>query len=452
MPELPQTLLLVEDDRPQRQTLAGFLRKQGYQVLEAGSAAEAEDLVGSGDVDLLLTDLRLGGMDGVTLLERLRRRLPHLQALVFTAYGTIDDAVRAMRAGAYDFLQKPLDLERLQVLVEKALEKVELQRENRSLRELARAAGAFSELVGDSEALRRIKELALKLSATRATVLILGESGTGKEVLARTIHRHSSRRDRPFVVLNCAALPESLVEAELFGHEKGAFTGATGEKKGRFELADGGTLFLDEVGDIPLPVQVKLLGFLQSACFERVGGTSTIQVDVRLIAATHRDLREFMGQGRFREDLYYRINVVSVTMPPLREHREDIPLLVNHFLRKHRDLAPRPVESVAPEVLQRLSAYEFPGNVRELENMVERALALAEGSVLEADDFPLPGGRGGAAAPGDPGNLEQQVARLEIDLINAALRRHGGNKSAAARELGLSERAIRYKMKKYSLV
>jgi len=451
MADTDATILLVEDDDPQRKTLSGFLRKRGYTVLEAASAAQAEQAAAVHAVDLLLTDLRLGGPDGITLLETLKGRHPDLQALVLTAFGTVEDAVRAMRAGAYDFMAKPVDLDRLEALVEKALERVCLARENRSLREVVKSSDAFAELVGGSESMRQVKELAVKVAPSKASVLILGESGTGKEVLARAIHRSSERRGKPFMVINCAAMPETLVESELFGHQKGAFTGATADKQGRFELADGGTLFLDEIGDIPLPVQVKLLNVLQSGQFQRVGGTKTIAVDVRLITATHRDLEKRIQDGTFREDLFYRLNVVSVTMPPLRERPGDIPLLVEHFIRKHADLSATPIESVAPEVLEKLAAWNFPGNVRELENLIERAVVLAEGSQLNLDDFPPQIGQGAPPPPAGGEGLEEQVARLEISLIREALARNQGNKSAAARDLGLSERAIRYKMKKYSL-
>jgi two-component system NtrC family response regulator len=447
------TILLVEDDEPQRKTLSGFLRKRGYRVVEAASAGQAEQEAARHEVDLLLTDLRLGGPDGIALLQTLKDRHPDLQALVLTAFGTVEDAVRAMRAGAYDFMAKPVDLDRLEALVEKALERVRLARENRGLREVVKSSDAFSELVGESETMRQVKELAVKVAPSKASVLILGESGTGKEVLARAVHRSSERRGKPFLVINCAAMPETLVESELFGHEKGAFTGATSEKKGRFELADGGTLFLDEIGDVSLSVQVKLLNVLQSGRFERVGGTKTHQVDVRLITATHRDLGKKIQEGTFREDLYYRLNVVSVTIPPLRERSGDISLLVNHFIRKHADLSAVRTESVAPEVLERLSVWPFPGNVRELENLVERAVVLAEGPELKPDDFPPQLFQDAPAriADSEGSGLEEQVANLEISLIRDALQKNNGNKSAAARDLGLSERAIRYKMKKYSL-
>jgi two-component system NtrC family response regulator len=449
------TILVVEDDAPQRKTLAGFLRKKGHVVLEAGSASEAHERANEDDVDLLLTDLRLGGPDGIELLGSLKTRHPDLQALVLTAYGTVDDAVRAMKAGAYDFVAKPVDLARLETLVEKALERVQLARENRGLREVVKASGVLGDLVGESEAMRKVKELALKVASSRASVLILGESGTGKEVLARSIHRASPRKGKPFLTLNCAALPEGLIESELFGHEKGAFTGATFEKKGRFELAHGGTLLLDEIGDIPLHLQVKLLNVLQSGAFERVGGTRTRRVDVRVIAATHRDLERLIEKGEFRADLYYRLNVVSIAMPALRERSGDIPLLVESFLRKHADLASVPVLAVEQEVLDALTRAPFPGNVRELENWIERALVLAEGETLTREDFPSQLVEAVQSPPveSDAGRagLEEEVASLEITRIQEALQRSGGNKSAAAKELGLSERAIRYKIKKHGL-
>lgn len=447
------TLLVAEDDPAQRRMLAGFLRKAGYGVEEAGSAVEASERARDRGIDLLITDLRLGGPDGIALLEDLRRDHPDLQAIVVTAYGTVEDAVRSMRAGAYDFLAKPVDLARLEAVVAKALEKVGLARENRSLRQAVEVADAFADWVGDSPAIRQVKELAQKVAPSRASVLILGESGTGKEVVARAMHRLSGRRDGPFVTLNCAVLTETLVESELFGHERGAFTGASAQKKGRFELAKGGTLFLDEVGDIPPSVQVKLLNVLQTGRFERVGGTQPLETDARVIAATHRDLEARIATGQFRADLFYRLNVVTLRMPALRERASDLPALVTHFIRKHADLSPIGIGGVSGDALAALARHPFPGNVRELENLVERALVLAEGPILDAGDFPLAAGGAQAVGPGGEarGGLEEQVARLERDLILRALERHGGNQSAAARELGLGERAVRYKMQKLGL-
>jgi DNA-binding NtrC family response regulator len=335
---------------------------------------------------------------------------------------------------------------------------VSLGRENVGLRAAAEARGALQELVGTSPAMQRLKSLALKVAPSRAPVLILGESGTGKELLARGLHLASPRRHKPFVAVNCAALPEGLVESELFGHEKGAFTGAQAARPGRFELADGGTLFLDEIGDLPPPVQVALLRVLQAGSFERVGGSATRHVDVRIVAATHRDLEARIRQGLFREDLYYRLNVVALHLPALRERAEDIPLLCAHFVRKHADLNSARVDGLEPAALAALQAWSFPGNVRQLENWIERAVVLADGAQLGLDDFP-PELRGPSpvaspapsttAAPGQ--GLDAQVAALEQRLIRDALAAHAGNKSAAARALGLSERAIRYKVAKYGL-
>jgi len=448
------TLLLAEDDAPQRQALSGFLRKKGYTVVEVDSAEAAQAQAARHPIDLLLTDLRLGGPDGIELLERLRSSAPELQAIVLTAYGTVQDAVRAMRAGAYDFVSKPVDLDRLEALIEKSLERVDLARENRGLKEVVKGTSAFSMLIGESSAIQKVKELAIKVAPSKASVLILGESGTGKEVLARCIHLASPRKSKPFVTVNCAALPDSLIEAELFGHEKGAFTGAVAQKKGRFELADGGTIFLDEVGEIPLHVQVKLLNVLQSSTFERVGGTETLKTDVRVIAATNRDLEAKVAENRFREDLFYRINVITITMPPLRERSDDIALLVRYFLNKQADLSGKRIEGVVPEVMAMLKTYPFPGNVRELENWIERAVVLADGEQLVREDFPdqlASGAEKPAATAVDSGGLEEQVYELEVSLIKEALEKHNGNQSAAARELKTTERSIRYKMKKYGL-
>jgi len=451
--KIKATLLVVEDDAPQRMMLTGFLIKAGYRLIEADSAAAAILRAGEQSVDLVLSDLRLGGPDGVSLLLSLRKRQPDLQAILLTAYGTVEDAVRAMRAGAYDFISKPVDLNRLEVLIEKALEKAALSRENRSLMELLKGSDAFSSLIGESEAMRRIKQIAAKVALSKSSVLVLGESGTGKEVLARAIHMAGTRRNNPFITVNCAALPENLIESELFGHEKGAFTGADSRRKGRFEAADGGTLFLDEVGDIPLHVQVKLLNVLQSNRFERVGGSESIETDVRIIAATNRNLEQRIKEGQFREDLYYRLNVVPITMPTLRERPDDIPLLVSHFLDKYASWSESPVRSVSQEALASLSRYTFPGNVRELENWIERAIVLAEGDTLKLEDFPAV-----SEHPKDQekpsenrAGLDDEIAAFEKTRIQGALAASKGNQSAAARDLKISERNIRYKIKKYGL-
>ncbi len=452
-------ILVVEDDAPQRRTLAGFLKKKGYYAAEAENADAAAAIAKEMKIDLLLTDLRLGGKDGITLLKELKESNPQLQAVVMTAYGAVDDAVKAMKNGALDFLQKPLDLDLLEAILAKAAERSDLAKENAGLAQALANSEPFAAFVGDDPKILEIKKTAAKAAVSRATIMILGESGSGKEALARAIHSASNRRDKPFITVNCAAFNETLIESELFGHEKGAFTGADKIKKGRFELADGGTLFIDEVGDIPLPFQVKLLGAVQTGAFERVGGTETIKTDIRIIAATHRDLKERVRSGLFREDLYWRLNVVTIEIPPLRERPGDIPLLVERFVKKSSSLAGNRVKGITPEAARALAKRKFGGNVRELENMIERAVALCDGETLTEADFPeeedffdkqaFDAGRPRASEMSD--GLDDAVERLERKLIADALAQTGGNQSAAARLLRVTERAVRYKVKKYGL-
>lgn len=452
-------ILVVEDDAPQRRTLSGFLKKKGYYVVEAENADAAAARAKEIKTDLLLTDLRLGGKDGITLLKELKDANPQLQAIVMTAYGAIDDAVKAMKNGALDFLQKPLDLDLLEAIVAKAAERSDMAKENAGLAQALANAEPFAAFVGNDPKIMEIKKTAAKAAASRATIMILGESGSGKEALARAIHSASSRRGKPFITVNCAAFNETLIESELFGHEKGAFTGADKIKKGRFELADGGTLFIDEVGDIPLPFQVKLLGAVQAGSFERVGGTETIKTDIRIIAATHRDIKERVRAGLFREDLYWRLNVVTIEIPPLRERPGDIPLLVERFVRKSSSLAGNRVKGIDPEAATALNKRKFGGNVRELENMIERAVALCDGDRLTEADFPIEeylfdkpdGGAERSATSEKNAGLDEAVERLEKKLIAEALAETGGNQSAAARLLRTTERAIRYKVRKYGL-
>ncbi|MBN2528155.1 MAG: sigma-54-dependent Fis family transcriptional regulator [Deltaproteobacteria bacterium] len=457
MTEPRATILLTEDSTSQRDVLSGFLSRKKYRVLAAASAAEALALALETPVDLLLSDLRLGGPDGISLLEELRKSNPALQAIILSAYGTVEDATRAMKAGAYDFLAKPVELGRLEALVEKALEKVSLAREVGALTTMVKNSGAFEDVVGDSTALNQIISTASRAAASNASILILGESGTGKGVLARAIHMASPRKKRPFHTVNCAALPENLIEAELFGYEAGAFTGAASRKPGRFELANGGTLFLDEVGEIPLHIQVKLLNVLQSRSFERLGGTETISTDIRIIAATNQDAEAQVREGAFRQDLFFRLNVVTITLPPLRDRTDDIPLLASHFIEKHSNLLGVPVRGISADAIALLKGCPFPGNIRELENWIERAIVLAEGDSLTARDFPTQVSAHTSSSESDVialfenQGLEEQIALLETRLIRAALEKHHLNQSAAARALKISERAIRYKMKKYGI-
>ncbi|MHB1310741.1 MAG: sigma-54-dependent transcriptional regulator [Gemmatimonadaceae bacterium] len=443
-----RVILVVDDEAAQRTVLAGFLRKQGMEVLTAGSADEALPLAASRMLDLVLTDLRMPGKDGLTLLDGLRAINPGVPVIVMTAFGTIATAVDAMKRGAADYLTKPIDLEELEVLVARTLEHRALVSENEALRELVASRYRLSGLETANAQMAEAVNTAARAASSRATILIRGESGTGKEVLARAIHFASPRAKHALVPVNVAALPDSLIESELFGHEKGAFTGADHERRGRFELADGGTLFLDEIGDLPRSAQVKLLRVLQEQSFERIGGTRTIKVDVRVIAATNRDLAAMIQAGEFREDLYYRLNVVCVDLPPLRKRREDIPLLVDLFVRRFGPDASTPVEGVSREAMDLLVKHDYPGNVRELENLVHRAVVLSRGPILSTSDFPLHLGRLKAEDRAAPTGLLEQVAEFERALIVEALDEAHGVQTHAARALGISERHLRYKLKK----
>jgi DNA-binding NtrC family response regulator len=449
-------VLVVDDEEAQRTVLAGFLRKRGYQVTAVPGAEEALRVAREQSIDLVLTDVRMPGMSGVELLQAVLRLNPEIPVVVMTAFGTVASAVDAMKRGAADYLTKPVDLDELEVIVRRALERRALESENRELR---RALESRHRLQGLETANPRMAEAintAARAAASRATILIRGESGTGKELLARAIHYASPRARGPFVAINVAALPETLVESELFGHERGAFTGADREHRGRFELADGGTLLLDEVGDLPRQAQVKLLRALQEQTFERLGGTRSLQVDVRVIAATNRDLEVLIASGELREDLYYRLNVVTVELPPLRERREDIPMLVEHFLARFAGEGTSGRTQVSREALDVLVKYGYPGNVRELENIVHRAVVLARGPLITTAELPsrlagLPNERRAGASPVEAGSLVEQVADVERRLIAGALAQSDGVQTRAARRLGISERHLRYKLKKYGL-
>ncbi|MGH9657231.1 MAG: sigma-54-dependent transcriptional regulator, partial [Bryobacteraceae bacterium] len=416
-----------------------------YEVEKAGSAEEALRLVDR--ADLMLTDLRLPGMDGLELLERVRRQNAHATVVVMTAFGTIENAVQAMKSGATDFLLKPFSLDHLSTVVEKALEVRALRDENRQLREELGRRYEFANIVGRSAAMQEIFATVTRVAATRATVLLAGESGVGKDLIARAIHFHSPRRDRPFVKINCTAIPENLMESELFGYEKGAFTGAAQSKPGKFEQADTGTVFLDEIGDVPASVQVKLLRVLQEREFERLGSNKTRHIDVRVVAATNLDLRAALEQGTFREDLYYRLNVVPINIAPLRARREDIPFLAEHFVRKLGPDCGSRVESITDAGLRKLAEYPWPGNVRELQNVIERSLVLCSSTTLDAADIKLeaePRPRAGAANHFLPEGMT--LDGYEQEILREALRRAEGNKSQAARLLGLSRNALRYRL------
>jgi len=448
------TILVVDDEGTQREALAGVLQQWGHTVLTAGEAAGALEQLADRPVDLMLTDLRMPGRSGLELLQDCRDRRPDVAVVVVTAYGTVEGAVEAMKLGAADFVSKPLDLERLALVIERTLQMRRLVHENQELRRrLADTAGG-TRLLGSSAAMAEVLARAGRAADTDATVLIQGESGTGKELLARSIHDLSHRAAQPFVAVNCAALPESLLESELFGHLRGSFTGAESERRGRVLQANGGTLFLDEVGDLAGSVQVKLLRFLQEREITPVGGDHAVPVDVRVVAATHRDLRARIAAGAFREDLFFRLNVVELVLPPLRERREDIPELAAHFLARYARRYARPARSFSAEAMAVLMAHGYTGNVRELENVVEQTVVTTRGEVVRRDDLPLGllGDRtpGGGGAPGVPeGNLAATLAALEKRIVLDTLAACDGNQSEAARRLGLTESGLRYKLGKW---
>jgi len=438
-------ILIVEDEEKLRRVVELQLASAGFQVLKAGTAEEGLRLADR--ADLIVTDLRLPGMDGLEMIQRIRRLDAQIPVIVMTAFGTVENAVEAMKAGALDFLPKPFSMDHLMAVVSKSLEMRSLRDENRKLREELGHRYAFKNIIGRSDAMQEIFATIERVAPTQATVLIAGESGTGKDLIARAIHHHSPRRDRPFVKINCTTIPENLMESELFGYEKGAFTGAASPKPGKFEQADTGTVFLDEIGDVPPNVQVKLLRVLQEREFERLGSNKVRQIDVRVIAATNADLRAALEHGEFREDLYYRLNVVPIDMPPLRQRREDIPALAEHFLHRYAPELNPNVTAISDEAAGVLRAHHWPGNVRELENVIERSLVLSAGQRLEAADIKLDGDlrpqtqSAGSVLP-DGVSLQEH----EQQLIRAALAKANGNKSQAARMLGLTRNALRYRL------
>jgi len=446
------TILIVEDEARIRRLLELDLGEAGFHTLSAADAEKGLDLLRREQIDLVLTDLKLPGMGGLEFLQAAKRLNGALPVVVMTAYGTVETAVEAMKAGATDYVLKPFALAEMRLVVQKELDVRRLREENLTLREALGRRYDYPNIVARSSKMQEVLALAERVAATVSTVLIGGESGVGKDLIAHLIHQRSSRAAGPFVKINSTAIPENLLESELFGYEKGAFTGAAASKPGKFELADKGTLFLDEIGDIPQVTQVKLLRVLQEREFERLGGTRTIKVDVRLIAATNRDLRVALEEGTFREDLYYRLNVVPIDLPPLREHKEDIPDLVHLFLSRLAERSKKAQPGISPEALQKLVEFHWPGNVRELENIVERACALTTGAMIEPSDIhidrlPARDSLGEAALLPEGKTLDQ----WEDDLIREAYRRANGNKSEAARMLGLSRNALRYRLEKIGI-
>jgi DNA-binding NtrC family response regulator len=447
----PIRLLIVDDDEALRQTLARRFERLGLSVVAAGSGEEALTRAAQTRFDVALLDLHLPGMTGIDVLARLKERQPELEAIMLTAHGSMETAVDAMKKGAYDYLAKPFHLPDLEIHVQKAFEKVQLLRRERQWVGQLQYESSRYRLVGSSAGMRRVTRLIEKVAPTDATVLVRGPSGTGKELVARALHANSPRRDRPLVTINCAALQESLLESELFGHEKGAFTGAVQAKPGLVEVAEGGTLFIDEVAEMAPGLQAKLLRVLEDGHYRRVGGTQEAQADVRVIAATNRPLEDEIKTGRFREDLYYRLNVLTVDLPPLRERREDVPELVEHFLTS-RKIGPTRYQ-IEPEALEALARYDWPGNVRELANVIERAQILAEEHLITVDDLPdnLAEVKAPAAAGSPAGGDPRHLREVERRHVQAILQDTKGNKVQAARVLGISRRALYRLISKYHL-
>jgi len=448
-------ILLVDDDAPMRKTLANLLRREGYQTGEADSGEQARAALSRDVFDLVITDLHMEPVSGIDLLRSIKQSSPELEVIVVTAYGTVEAAVAAMKLRAFDFITKPFQADEILHRVRNALEKGRLQGEVRRLRTEARNAFGIAGIVGQSDALRQVLSVLPRVAQTDSTVLITGESGTGKELIARAIVATSRRAEGPFVSVSCAAFPEQLLESELFGHAKGAHSTAYNARKGLFEEAHGGTFFLDEIGEAPLPIQVKLLRVLEERSLRRLGENRVVPVDVRLVAATHQNLEESIKTGRFRADLFYRLNVVRLHLPPLRERAEDIPLLAAHFIDKYNQKHDRRVQGLSPQAQSLLMAYHWPGNVRELENTIQRALILAPGERLEAGDIPLELAGSAVPATAQAHKLLEQtrdsVRVIEKQNILDALALHRGNVTHTAKALGVSRATLQNKMKQYGL-
>jgi two-component system NtrC family response regulator len=448
-------ILIMDDEASERKRIAEHLARKGYDVLSVSTAQEGMDAIRRERFDLFLTDCTIPGVDALRASEEARKINPDMAVVIMTAFGTIETAVKAIKAGAYDYLPKPIDLDQLAVLIERISERRDLIRENTELKEMLIERYKFDEIVSTSHAMGEVLNLAGRVAASNATVLLRGESGTGKELIAKAIHFRSPRAGGPLIKVNCAALPETLLESELFGHEKGAFTGASTRRIGRFEAADHGTLFLDEIGELTPGMQVKLLRVLQEREFERLGGNQTIKVDVRVIAATNRDIEKAVNEGAFREDLYYRLNVVSVLIPPLRERKEDVPGLLDFFIKKYGAENKKNITGMSAETRDLLMRYNYPGNVRELENIVERAVVLAKKGVIISADLPLhvksASSEGVIAAQKLKGTLNETLDTIERGIILGALKESGGVQTRAAEKLGISERVLRYKLKKHAI-
>jgi DNA-binding NtrC family response regulator len=456
-------ILIVEDDRNTLSGLVEILEEEGYEVKGVDSGRKALRLLERDRFDILLTDLKMPEIDGMQLYEQTASTAPEMKTIVMTAYSSVKDAVEAMKRGVYEYLTKPLNLDELFVILNKAVDDQNLRRENEELKDRLQGSYRFESIIGKSLSMQQVFKTIMKVARSHATVLIRGESGTGKELVARAIHYNSPRADSPIVEISCAAFPETLLESELFGYEKGAFTGADSRKKGRFEIANGGTIFLDEIGDVSASVQTKLLRVLQEKEISRLGSNESIKVDVRVITATNRDLEQALSGGMFREDLYYRLNVIPIFLPPLRERREDIPLLIDHFIKRYGKINNKPALGISAEALEFCRSYDWPGNVRELENAIENAVVLGEGEEILPEHLPVTVSMRKAAPEtlaqakandfffaSGPSYREKMEAAEKL-VLEEAIRRADGNKSEAAKQLGISLRTMRYKIQKYKL-
>jgi len=452
-------ILVADDEQSMREFLDIMLEKEGYKVSLAANGEEVVKLIDNDLFDLVLLDIRMPKLDGISALKKIKAIAPETVVIMITAYASADTAIKAMKEGAYDYITKPFKVDEIKLIIKNALEKKNLQKENILLKQVVRDRFHFGNIIGQSSKMVSLYDLLEKVSPTKTNILITGESGTGKELVAKAIHYNSPRKEKPFVTLNCGAIPETLIESELFGHMKGAFTDAIATKKGLFEVADEGTLFLDEISELPLLMQVKLLRVLQDREFKRVGGTEDIRVDVRIISATNKDLEEAVKEKHFREDLFYRLNVIQIRLPSLRERKEDIPLLTNHFLKKYSEELNKNISKVSPQALQILLDYEYPGNVRELQNIIERAVALESGQELTPNNLNsylsesplLKKGAMDIEIPNEGIDMEKMVEELERTLLLKALDKTKGIKKKAAELLHINFRSMRYRLEKYGL-
>lgn len=453
-------ILVVDDEESIREFLDIMLKKEGYEVLLAADGAIALDILKKKSVDMVISDLQMPNVTGIELLRQTKDQYPDMLFMMITAFGSTETAVEAMKLGAYDYLTKPFKIDEVRINIANALRSKNLEVENRTLKKELTKEYSFQNLVGNSEAMHRIFEMVRRVSSTPTNVLVTGESGTGKEMVAKAIHYNGPLKDKPFVTINCGAIPESLMESEMFGHKKGSFTGAVVDKSGLFEVADGGTLFLDEVGELAPSIQVKLLRAIQERVIRRVGATDDTKVEVRIIAATNRDLEHMVGTGEFRQDLFYRLNVINIRMPSLRERTDDIPLLANHFLKKYNDRLSKVINGISVDAMEMLKKYNYPGNVRELENIIERTVALEGGATILPESLPpfvnTPVGRKLASSheieiTEDGIDLDRVVGQIEKELLVKAIHAAGGVKKRAAKLLNITFRSMRYRVEKYNL-